>query len=137
MLSVRSKLLILLAFCCLAAGCAAAVTTVIPVRDDLTDKVLTKEIKDSEVPVLVLVGATWCDPCVDLHRQIEAVAPDYEGWVRFVSINADTSLSVANAFGINRIPTILLFDGGREVQRRAGFIDQDELTTMLDSTLDL
>jgi len=133
----RSALLILLAFCGLVAGCAASETAVIPVRDDLTDKVLTQEIKNSEVPVLVLVGATWCDPCVDLHRRIEAVAPDYEGWVRFVSINADTSLSVANALGINRVPTILLFDGGREVQRRAGFIDQDELTKMLDSTLDL
>lgn len=137
MLFVRSKLLILLTFCCFVAGCAASVTTVIPVRDDLTDKVLTQEIKASEVPVLILVGATWCDPCVDLHRQIEAVAPDYEGWVRFVSINADTSVSVANALGINRIPTILLFDGGSEVERRTGFIDDDELKTILDSSLGL
>ncbi|HNZ02778.1 MAG TPA: thioredoxin family protein [Myxococcota bacterium] len=133
----RSALLILLAFCGLGAGCAASVTAVIPVRDDVTDKLLTQEIKESEVPVLVLVGATWCDPCVDMHRQIEAVAPDYEGWVRFVSINADTSVSVANALGISRVPTVLLFDGGREVQRRAGFIDDDELKTILDSSLGL
>lgn len=118
-------------------GCAASGKSVVVPRDNVTEAQFRDEIRKSDVPVLVVTGASWCGPCVALNGRIDGIAADYDGWVRFMYVNADTSIQVANALRINAIPTTVLFDGGKEVDRNVGAFSRDQLRTMLNRVLDV
>lgn len=120
-----------------AVGCAASRESLISTRDNVTDAQFKGEIRKSDVPVLVVLGASWCDPCFRVRETLDDLAGEYDGWVSFMFINADTSLSVANAMGVNSIPTMILFDGGKEVERRGGDVDHNEVRAMLNRVLEV
>ena len=64
----------------------------------------------AEAPGLVLVDfyADWCGPCKTLGPILESLAPEYEGRVAFVKVDADKSRPLMDAFGVKSLPTLLL-----------------------------
>lgn len=77
--------------------------------------------------VVVDVWAPWCGPCRTLSPILESLAGEFGGEVRFGKVNADEEPAVAAEWGVEAIPTMLLFEGGRLVDRILGALPKETL----------
>ena len=76
--------------------------------------------------VLVDFFATWCGPCKMLTPVLEEMASDRSS-VKFVKVDIDKSMELAQKFGIMSVPTLLLFKDGKLVSQKTGFMPKYEL----------
>lgn len=81
--------------------------------------------------VLVDVWAPWCGPCRFLSPIVEEVAREMAGRVKVGKVNSDENPGVTHAFGIQGIPTLLLFSDGRLVDRVTGALPKPQLVAWL------
>jgi thioredoxin 2 len=72
------------------------------------------------LPVLVDVWAPWCGPCLSMAPQFERAAAELEPQLRLAKLDSQAEPGLAGELGIRSIPTLLLFDGGRERARQSG-----------------
>lgn len=85
----------------------------------LTDENFEKEIQNAEKPVLVDFWASYCSPCFILSPILEKLAGEFQEKIIFTKANLDTVPMVAQKFGIDKIPTVILFQNGKPI---SGFI---------------
>ena len=84
---------------------------------------LTAENFDAVVSggrVLVDFYADWCMPCKMVSPVIKELAEEYEGKVTVANVDVDRESALAARFGIMSIPTVILFNEGKEVKQIVG-----------------
>ncbi|MBC7931112.1 MAG: thioredoxin [Rubrivivax sp.] len=99
---------------------------------EVSDGTFERDVLGSDVAVVVDFWAEWCPPCRVLAPTFEELAERYAGGVKFVKLNVDENSSVPQRFGIKGIPTLIFFDGGREVERLVGATGKDALSRIVD-----
>ena len=99
---------------------------------EVTDGTFEQDVLKSDVAVVVDFWAEWCPPCRMLAPTFEEIAERYAGGVKFVKLNVDENSSVPQRYGIKGIPTLVFFDGGREVERVVGATGKDALARIVD-----
>jgi thioredoxin 1 len=87
---------------------------------EFTDANWKTEVLESPVPVLVDFWAPWCGPCRMLAPTIEKLAGEYQGKVKIGKMNTDENSETPGGLRISAIPTVLIFQGGKEVDRLVG-----------------
>jgi thioredoxin 1 len=87
---------------------------------ELDDATFQHGINPVARPVLVDFWAPWCPPCRTLAPTIEAIAEQFDGRADVAKLDIDQNPETTAAYGIRSIPTVLIFRGGREVDRIVG-----------------
>src|SRR4051812_8354537 len=87
---------------------------------EITDANWKSEVLESTVPVMVDFWAPWCGPCRMLAPTIEKLAGELEGKVKIGKMNTDENSETPGGLRISAIPTVLIFQAGREVDRLVG-----------------
>ena len=89
------------------------------------------EIKNPGTPILVDFWAEWCGPCRMVAPVLEKLADELNGKIRIGKVNVDDESSLAGRYGIQSIPTLLLFKDGKVVDQYIGATTRDVLVKML------
>ncbi len=89
------------------------------------------EVLDANLPVLVDFTAAWCGPCKMVDPIIKQLAGEWEGKVKVLKCDADQNPNVLLQYGIMGIPTVMLFKGGKLVERSTGYLPKDKLVNKL------
>jgi thioredoxin 1 len=87
---------------------------------EFTDANWQSEVLDSSVPVIVDFWAPWCGPCRMLAPTIEKIAEEFGEKVKVGKMNTDENSDTPGGLRISAIPTVLVFHGGKEVDRLVG-----------------
>ncbi|MBM3964588.1 MAG: thioredoxin [Planctomycetes bacterium] len=98
---------------------------------EFTDAGFESDVLNSSAPVLVDFWATWCGPCRQIAPLIDELAVQYQGSVKIGKVNVDENPELSMKYGINAIPTLLLFKNGEIVERFQGVPPRTKLEAAL------
>jgi thioredoxin 1 len=98
----------------------------------VTDSSFEQDVLQSGKPVLVDFWAEWCAPCRMIGPMIEEIATEFASNATVVKLNVDDNTSTAQRYGIKGIPTLILFSGGKEVERVVGATGKDSIARIIE-----
>jgi putative thioredoxin len=120
----------------LSSAPAAATPPAVLIKDS-TDRAFKADVIDAslEAPVLVDFWAPWCGPCRALTPAIEKVINEKAGKIRLVKINIDENPQIAGQLGVQSIPNVFAFAGGRPIDMFLGNMPEGEVRKFADRVI--
>ena len=97
----------------------------------VTEETFSAEVLQSSEPVLVDFWAAWCGPCRLVAPAVEEIASEYRGRLKVVKVDVDQNQDVAIRYGVQSIPTLMVFKAGIVVDRVLGAVPKPRLVTMV------
>ena len=101
----------------------------------ITDSNFKETVLGSDKPVLLDFWAEWCGPCRMIGPVVEELSKEYEGKAVIGKVNVDENPETAVNYGIRSIPTLLIFKGGKVVDKQVGVVPKSVLESKLKAQL--
>lgn len=101
----------------------------------LTDRNFQREVIESQKPVLVDFWAPWCGPCQAMGPVIKEIAEEFQSRVVVAKVDVDNHPEIAARYGIQSIPTLLIFQNGEVVDQSVGTMPKKALAQKLEDRL--
>jgi thioredoxin 2 len=92
-------------------------------------------IANSEIPVVVDFWAPWCGPCLQMAPAFEDTALAMPLQAQFLKVNTDEQQALGGQYGIQSIPTLIMFKNGKEVDRVSGALSAEKLKNWVRQSL--
>jgi thioredoxin 1 len=93
----------------------------------VSDSTFESEVLKATSPVVVDFWAEWCGPCRQIAPALEEIAGLLDGKVKIVKLNVDENPQTAAKYGIQSIPTLMLFKNGQLASRQIGSAPKQKL----------
>lgn len=103
------------------------------VADDQFETIVLR----SDKPVLVDFWAPWCGPCLMVASVLDKLAGEYEGRMIIAKVNTDENPKWANEYGVQGIPTLLVFFNGELIKENMGALPEPYLRDLIESALEI
>jgi len=100
-----------------------------------TDGNFTKDVLQSDIPVIVDFWAEWCGPCRMIAPILEEVVKELEGKVKILKLNIDENPSMPAQLGVRSIPTLALFKNGQAISTKVGLITKSKIVEWVGTAL--
>lgn len=94
-----------------------------------------EQVLKSSTPVLVDFWAAWCGPCKMIKPHVDALAEEYAGRVKVVSVDVDNERDIAEKYGIMSIPTLFFFKDGKVVDQQVGAVSKSVIASKLETLI--
>jgi thioredoxin 1 len=101
----------------------------------VSDDTFEKEVLQSSQPVLVDFYADWCGPCRAIAPIVEEIARELSDRLKVVKLDVDQNPQTAMQYGVQSIPTLLIFKNGKEVERLIGYMSKAKLMSKIEPHL--
>lgn len=101
----------------------------------LTNETFDAFIEKAEKPVLVDLWASWCGPCKMLSPLVDQLADEMADRIEVAKVDVDEAADVAMKFGVNSIPTLLLFNGGKLLNKSIGYVPMEQLKAFVEKSI--
>jgi thioredoxin 1 len=102
---------------------------------EVTDATFEQEVLHSTMPVLIDLWAPWCGPCKAIAPIVEELAGEYDGQMKVMKLDVDVNPRTAVAYGVQSIPTLLLFKGGQLVDQIKGAVPKQRIVDKIHSVV--
>lgn len=96
----------------------------------INDAQFEAEVLQSSIPVLVDFYAEWCGPCKMAAPVLDELSVEFKDKVKIVKVDVDAN-QIAGQYGVMSIPTVIMFNQGKEVDRKIGFGGKDGYLEMI------
>jgi thioredoxin 1 len=101
----------------------------------ISDATFESEVLNATGPVLVDFWATWCGPCKAIAPVLDELAQEQDGRLKIAKLDVDENGQTAMQFGVQAIPTLILFKNGQPVERLMGAMSKRDLMARLERHL--
>lgn len=98
---------------------------------EIKENEFEEKVLKSDKKVVVDFYATWCVPCRKFSPIVEEVAKEKED-INFYKINIDNAHNISDKYAVTAIPTLLVIENGKEINRSVGIISKDKIIEMLE-----
>jgi thioredoxin 1 len=102
---------------------------------NVTDASFQTDVLDSEIPVLVDFWADWCGPCKMIAPALEEISDELAGKINIVKMDIMENPEVPGKIGVQSIPLMVLFKGGKPVAQKLGAAPKSQLKGWIESEL--
>lgn len=93
---------------------------------------IINEVTKSEKLVIVDFFATWCVPCQMMSEVLRDTEKEYEDVIEVFKVDIDENQETAIRYGVTSMPTLVFFKDGEEVERKIGYIEKEELVSIIE-----